>query len=123
MALWHEGPHRSRCGFGTGTHRAGTSGRVGDVTEGNSLLHGQETDAFGDAGYQGIDKRPDAKSNVTWHIAMKPGKRRALSKDKASNVLVNQLEKLKAGIRAKLEHPFSTQRVTFCRPPLDKIYY
>ena len=84
----------------------GTSGHVGDVTEGNSLLHGQETDAFGDAGYQGIDKRSDAKSNVTWHIAMKPGKRRALSKDKASDVLVNQLEKLKAGIRAKVEHPF-----------------
>jgi len=84
----------------------GTSGHVGDVTEGNSLLHGQETDAFGDAGYQGIDKRPDAKSSVTWHIAMKPGKRRTLSKDKASDVLVNQLEKLKAGIRAKVEHPF-----------------
>jgi IS5 family transposase len=84
----------------------GTSGHVGDVTEGNSLLHGQESDAFGDAGYQGIDKRPDAKSSVTWHIAMKPGKRRALSKDKASDVLVNQLEKLKAGIRAKVEHPF-----------------
>ena len=31
----------------------GTSGHVGDVTEGNSLLHGQETIAFGDAGYQG----------------------------------------------------------------------
>ena len=28
-----------------------------------SLLHGQETDAFGDAGYQGVDKRPDARSN------------------------------------------------------------
>ena len=36
----------------------GTSGNVADVTEGNSLLHGQETDVFGDAGYQGADKRP-----------------------------------------------------------------
>jgi IS5 family transposase len=40
----------------------GTSGNVHDVTEGNSLLHGQETDAFGDARYQGIEKRPDANS-------------------------------------------------------------
>jgi IS5 family transposase len=91
----------------------GTSGHVGDVTEGNSLLHGEEVDAFGDAGYQGIDKRPDAKDRVTWHIAMKPGQRKKLSKDKASDVLVNQLEKLKAGIRAKVEHPFRVVKRQF----------
>jgi transposase, IS5 family len=33
----------------------GTSGKVSDVTEGNSLLHGQERVGFGDAGYQGIE--------------------------------------------------------------------
>jgi IS5 family transposase len=38
----------------------GTSGNVGDVIEANGLLHGHETDAFGDAGYQGVDQRPDA---------------------------------------------------------------
>jgi IS5 family transposase len=43
----------------------GTSGNVHDVLEGNSLLHGQEEDAYGDAGYQGVDKRPDAKADVT----------------------------------------------------------
>ena len=36
----------------------GTSGNVADVVEGNSLLQGQETDAFGDAGYQGVHKPP-----------------------------------------------------------------
>ena len=91
----------------------GTSGHVGDITEGNSLLHGQESDAFGDAGYQGIGKRPDAKDNVTWHIAMKPGQRKMLRKDKASDVLVNALEKLKAGIRAKVEHPFRVVKRQF----------
>ena len=91
----------------------GTSGHVGDITEGNSLLHGQETDAFGDAGYQGVAKRPDAKDSVTWHIAMKPGKRKMLRKDKASDVLVNALEKLKAGIRAKVEHPFRVVKRQF----------
>jgi IS5 family transposase len=40
----------------------GTSGNVHDVVGGNSLLHGDETLAFGDAGYQGIEKRPDAKA-------------------------------------------------------------
>ncbi len=84
----------------------GTSGNVHDVTEGNSLLHGEEVLAFGDAGYQGIEKRPDAKADVTWHIAMRPGKRRALNLDNAADVLIDQAEKIKAGIRAKVEHPF-----------------
>ena len=34
------------------------------------------------------------------------GKRRALNKDKPSDALIDQLEKLKAGIRAKVGHPF-----------------
>lgn len=84
----------------------GTAGHVSDVAEGNTLLHGQETVAFGDAGYQGIEKRPDAKTGVTWHVAMRPGKRKALDKDNEADVLIDQAEKLKAGIRAKVEHPF-----------------
>jgi transposase, IS5 family len=83
-----------------------TSGNVHDVTEGNSLLHGEETVAFGDAGYQGVDKRADAKAEVAWHIAMGPGKRRALDKGNQADALMDQAEKLKAGIRAKVEHPF-----------------
>ena len=93
---------------------SGTSGHVGDVTEGNSLLHGEEVDAFGDAGYQGVGKRPDAKSGVTWHIAMKPSHRRALlDQVTTSAVLSNVLEKLKAGIRAKVEHPFRVVKRQF----------
>jgi IS5 family transposase len=84
----------------------GTAGNVHDVTEGNSLLHGEETLAYGDAGYQGIDKRPDANPNVTWQVAMRPGKRRALDKNNAADALIDQAEKLKAGIRARVEHPF-----------------
>lgn len=34
---------------------------LADVLEGNSLLHGEEPDAFGDAGPQGVHKPPDAK--------------------------------------------------------------
>ena len=70
------------------------------------MLHGQETIAFGDAGYQGVQKRPDAKANVTWQVAMRPGKRRALNKDKPADALIDQAEKLKASVRAKVEHPF-----------------
>ena len=62
--------------------------------------------AFGDAGYQGIEKRPDAKVRVTWHVAMRPGKRRASDKENEADGLIDQAERLKAGIRAKVEHPF-----------------
>ena len=84
----------------------GTSGHVSDVAEGNALLHGQETVAFGDAGYQGIEKRPDAQADVTWHVAMRPGKRKALDKEDEADAMLDKAEKLKAGVRAKVEHPF-----------------
>lgn len=67
----------------------GTAGNVHDVVEGNALLHGQEQVAFGDAGYQGVDKRADAKPNVKWHVAMRPGKRRALDKGTAADALID----------------------------------
>jgi len=84
----------------------GTAAHVADVTEGNSLLHGQETQGFGDAGYQGIDKRPDAKPSVTWHVAMRPGKRKRLDLSDPLQALTDKIEKAKASIRAKVEHPF-----------------
>ena len=85
----------------------GTSGNVADVTQGNSLLHGQETDVFADAGYQGADKRPDANEKHQWHVAMRAGKRRGLDKDNnALDALVDKVEKIKASIGAKVEHPF-----------------
>ena len=84
----------------------GTAGHVHDITEGHSLLHGQEQVVFADAGYQGVDKRADAKPEVQWHVAMRPGKRKALDKSHAADALLDEAEKLKAGVRAKVEHPF-----------------
>ena len=84
----------------------GTSGNVNDVVEANSLLHGQETDVFADAGYQGAHKRPDAKADVQWHVAMRPGLRKLLDKADPKDALTEQVERIKASIRAKVEHPF-----------------
>jgi len=85
----------------------GTAGNVNDVVEANSLLHGEETVVFTDAGYQGADKRPDAKPGVTWHVAMRPGKRRALdTENNLADALLDKAERIKAGVRAKVEHPF-----------------
>ena len=47
-----------------------------------------------------------AQADVTWHVAMRPGKRRALDKTNEDDELIDQMEQLKAGVRAKVEHPF-----------------
>lgn len=44
----------------------GASGNVNDVTPANAQLHGQETDAFGDSGYQGANKRAEAAGHALW---------------------------------------------------------
>lgn len=75
------------------------------MVEAASLLHGHEVDAFGDVGYQGAAKRPDAKADVRWHIAMRPGKRAVLKEDDSLDVLIDDLERVQASIRAKVEHP------------------
>ena len=90
-----------------------TAGHVHDINEGNSLLHGKESVVFADAGYQGIEKRPDAKPEVKWHIAMRPGKRKALDKGNAADAILDEAEKLKASIRAKVEHPFRVVKRQF----------
>ena len=92
----------------------GTAGHVADVTEGNSLLHGDETVVFADAGYQGANKRLDAKPGVRWQVAMRPGKRRELDKENNPiDALIDKVKKLKARIRAKVEHPFRVVKKQF----------
>ena len=81
-----------------------TAANVSDVTQAGALLHGKETDAFGDAGYRGVSKREQAQG-PQWHIAKQPGKRRLLS-DSALGQTIEKVEKIKASIRAKVEHPF-----------------
>ena len=55
----------------------GTAGHVSDASQAQALLHGEETVAFGDAGYQGVDKREEhLETPVTWHVAMRQGKTR-----------------------------------------------
>ena len=91
----------------------GTPGNVHDLTPVQGLLHGDETDVFGDAGYQGIEKREEMQGvPVKWHIAMRPGKRRALPKSEWGRQL-EQAEFLKASIRAKVEHPFHVVKNLF----------
>jgi len=91
----------------------GTSGAVNDVIEANSLVRPSDREVFADAGYQGAGKRPDARNDVIWHIAMRPGKRRTLDMAKPMDALTEQLERVKAGIRARVEHPFRVLKRQF----------
>ena len=97
----------------------GTAANACDVTQGHGLLHGEEAVVFADAGYQGADKHPEA-TGVAWQVAMRPGKRRALDKQTKRGVLLDKAEKLKASVRAKVEHPF---RVIKCQFGFTKVRY
>jgi IS5 family transposase len=90
----------------------GSAANVNDVTQAGALLHGQETVAFGDAGYRGVDKRPEAQGPI-WHVAMQPGKRKALDMTAKWARLLEKAEKLKASVRAKVEHPFRVIKQQF----------
>ena len=90
----------------------GTAANVNDVTRGHDLLHGEEDVVFADAGYQGAMKRPEA-TGVQWHVAMRPGKRRMLDMKRESHRLIDEAERLKASVRAKVEHAFRVIKLQF----------
>jgi IS5 family transposase len=113
---WHFG---MKAHIGVDTHSGlvhtviGTAGNISDVTQAQALLHGAEEAAFGDAGYQGIEKREESQeATVVWHVAMKPSKRKLLDGTELGR-LVAQLEYAKARIRAKVEHPFHVVKDIF----------
>ena len=83
-----------------------TAANVHDLTPAAELLHGEETVVYGDAGYQGIEKRPEMQGrDIGFRIAMRPGKRRALP-DTPEGRVDDLIETAKAHVRAKVEHPF-----------------
>lgn len=80
-----------------------------DITQAYKLLHGKEADVHTDSGYRGIEKREEIQKREhqpNWHVAMTPSKRKTLDKDTPMGAILEQLEKTKASIRAKVEHPF-----------------
>jgi len=90
-----------------------TAANVHDLTPAAELLHGEEEVVYADAGYQGIEKRPEMEGKSTsFRVAMRPGKRRALP-DTAEGRLDDLVETAKAHIRAKGEHPFRVIKQQF----------
>lgn len=97
-----------------------TVANVHDVTQAYALLHGAEEIVLGDAGYRGVQKREENLGrDVQWHIAMRPGKRRALGKGNMGRML-ESYERAKASLRSRVEHPF---RVIKCQFGFTKVRY
>jgi IS5 family transposase len=60
----------------------GTAANVADINESEHLLHGDETEAYADAGYTDEAKRPKFQgSDVVWHVAEKRGKLKKMEED------------------------------------------
>ena len=94
----------------------GTAANEHDITQAHALLHGEENVVFADSGYRGITKREEIQAqhpSVDGQVAMMPGRRRALKKSKTVDALIDKLEKIKASIRAKVEHPFRVIKCQF----------
>jgi IS5 family transposase len=90
-----------------------TAANVHDLTPAAELLHGDEEVVYGDAGYQGIAKRPEIEgTSAEFRVAMRPGKRRALP-DTPEGKLQDLVEAAKAHVRAKVEHPFRVIKQQF----------
>jgi IS5 family transposase len=85
-----------------------TAANVSDIAQTHALLHGEERVVYADAGYVGVEKRPEivsAHGAVCFEVAAKRGKIKALAEG-AIKSLTLELEKLKAQVRARVEHPF-----------------
>src|SRR5215211_812865 len=83
----------------------GTAANEADITQTAALLHGEEEDVFGDAGYTGADKRPELEDrDVSWNIAIKRSIIKALPQ--ALRELAEPVERALSQVRAVVEHPF-----------------
>jgi transposase, IS5 family len=85
-----------------------TAANVADVTQTAALLHGEETQVHADAGYRGVEKRAEIvalERPIDWQIARKRSAIKVMAAG-AEKVAVQAAEKLKAAVRAFVEHPF-----------------
>ena len=86
----------------------GTAANVSDISQTHGLLHGEEKTVHADAGYIGVEKRPEIiaqHGKVAWCVAARRGKIKAMPESWVKDLTLGY-EKLKARVRALVEHPF-----------------
>ena len=98
-----------------------TAANVSDISQTPELLHGQETELWADAGYVGVDKREDMqaaliKNEQTLSLKLHVAKRRSTITKMTEGwqkAMAQAYEKLKAQVRARVEHPFHVVKNLF----------
>ncbi|MGM0694589.1 MAG: IS5 family transposase [Pseudomonadota bacterium] len=87
---------------------AATSANVADVTMAGQLVRDDDKQVYGDAGYTGMWKHLDEEKDAPDSRCCVAAKRGAIKKmdDSLMKTLLLAIEKAKASIRAKVEHPF-----------------
>lgn len=94
-----------------------TPANTHDVTVMNELLHGEEERAYGDSGYIGANKRPEAiKKNkdgkkINYLINRRPSSIKKLSK--SGQYAAKKKERQKSSVRCKVEHVFAVVKNMF----------
>jgi IS5 family transposase len=98
-----------------------TAANESDVAHAHQVLHGQETRVHVDAGYTGVEKRDEIihaqqrgeiRADIEWQVASKRGKIKHMPEG-ALKDLVIAVERTKAQIRARVEHPFHVVKNLF----------
>lgn len=96
-----------------------TAAHESDISQTAALMHGEEKRVGADAGYVGVEKREEVHAKlktmahtVTFRIARRRKPIKAMAEGwKKDLALLN--EKLKASLRAKVEHPFHVVKNIF----------
>lgn len=94
-----------------------TAANEHDVTVMSEMLHGEEERAYGDSGYAGASKRPEAiKKNkngkrIKYIINRRPSSIKKLSK--SGQYAAKKREYKKSSVRCKVEHVFSVIKIIF----------
>lgn len=92
-----------------------TAANVHDIAVAHKLLREDDTVAYGDSGYLGIQKRPEIMedehlSQIEYRINRRPGKLHRMQ-DNGGQDWERFIEKRKSSVRSKVEHPFRFVKV------------
>lgn len=117
---WHFG-YKAHIGVdkksGLTHHLEVTAANAHDVTVTSKLLSGEEETVYGDSGYLGAEKRPEAivRNKQGKKIKYKTNRRPSQSKNRtvASQSQIKRREREKSSVRAKVEHVFAVVKGLF----------
>lgn len=102
--------HIGVCAFSGYVHTlVTTAANVSDITMANDLIRDDDHIVYGDAGYKGLDKRPEIVERTREQDIEFRINRRRSSIQKVPENFINwekQIERRLSSVRSKVEHPF-----------------